>query len=162
MADEHSTTRVRLATPADADAMISVVNAAFAIETFLDGTRTDHERMAEIMQRGEFLLAESAGRVVGCVYTEHHDNHGYFGMLAVAPDHQGRGISRILIEAAENHCQERGCRYMDIKVLSLRPELPGLYKRLGYVQIGTEEFRPSRPLKPGFECHCIVMSKPLQ
>jgi hypothetical protein len=26
---------------------------------------------------------------------------------------------------------------------------------------GIEEFRPSRPLKPGVECHAIIMSKPL-
>ncbi len=83
-------------------------------------------------------------------------------MLAVAPDQQGRGIARILIGAAENHCRQRGCRHMDIKVLSLRPELLPFYSKLAYVQTGTEEFRPSRPLKVGYDCHCIVMSKPLQ
>jgi hypothetical protein len=50
---------------------------------------------------------------------------------------------------------------MDITVLSLRPELPPFYRRLGYLESGTEEFRPSRPLKSGAECYCIVMSKGL-
>jgi hypothetical protein len=26
---------------------------------------------------------------------------------------------------------------------------------------GTEELKPSQPLRPGVECHCIAMSKPL-
>ena len=50
---------------------------------------------------------------------------------------------------------------MDITVLSLRPELPPYYRKLGYVETGTEEFHPSRPLKAGVECHCIRMTKVL-
>lgn len=66
-----------------------------------------------------------------------------------------------MIEAAEDYCRARGCKFMDISVLSLRPELPPFYRKLGYVENGTDEFRPSRPLKPGLECHIIRMSKPL-
>lgn len=47
--------RVRPATKADTAAMIPVINAAFAVETFLDGTRTDETRMAEYRSGGEFL-----------------------------------------------------------------------------------------------------------
>jgi hypothetical protein len=50
---------------------------------------------------------------------------------------------------------------MDIAVLSLRHELPPFYRTLGYVETGTEQFHPSRPLRPAVECHCIIMSKPL-
>jgi ribosomal protein S18 acetylase RimI-like enzyme len=116
--------------------------------------------MAEMMQNGEFLLADEAGRVVACVYVELRGTRGYFGMLAVDPKRQGEGIGRTMIEAAESYLRQAGCQHVDIAVLSLRPELPGLYRELGYAQTSTEEFRPSRPLKPGFECHVILMSKP--
>jgi hypothetical protein len=43
----------------------------------------------------------------------------------------------------------------------MRPELLPLYRRFGYVETGTEEFQSSQALKPGVECHCIVMSKEL-
>jgi ribosomal protein S18 acetylase RimI-like enzyme len=66
-----------------------------------------------------------------------------------------------MVEAAEEHLRRRGCEVLDITVLSLRPELPPLYRRLGFVETGTEEFVHPIPLKPGFECHCIVMSKKL-
>jgi len=52
-------------------------------------------------------------------------------------------------------------RYVDVKVLSLRPELPPIYRRFGYRETGAEEFKAPRPLKDGVECHCIVMSKSL-
>jgi GNAT superfamily N-acetyltransferase len=86
---------------------------------------------------------------------------GYFGMLAVCPAQQGTGLGRRMVEAAEQRCRKHGCHAMDINVLSLRPELRAFYRRLGYVETGSEEFRPSRPLQPGVECHCIVMSKKL-
>jgi GNAT superfamily N-acetyltransferase len=154
--------RIRVATACDMDMMIAVVNAAFAVEHFIEGTRTDAERMLRMMQKGEFLVAEDGtGRVVASAYTELRGERGYFGMLAVDPSRQGRGLGRVMIEAAEDHCRVRGCRWMDISVLTLRQELLPFYRKLGYAETRMEEFRPSRPLKPGFECRSIVMSKAL-
>lgn len=152
---------IRAATASDVPAIIRVVNAAFAIETFLDGTRTDEKRMAETTSKGKFLVAEDGGRIVASVYVEPRGKRGYFGMLAVDPASQGKGLGRAMVEAAESYCQNRGCTAMDIAVLSLRPELLPLYQKLGYVKAGTEEFHPSRTLKDGAVCHIIILSKEL-
>ena len=153
---------IRLATAADIAAIISITNAAFAVETFLDGTRTDAAGLAAMMQKGQFLVAEQrSGHIIASVYIELRGVRGYFGMLAVDPSQQGKGVGRVMVEAAEDHCRVQGCSAMDITVLSLRPELPPYYRKLGYVETGTEEFHPSRPLKAGVECHCIRMSKAL-
>lgn len=154
--------RVRLASIDDMPAMVEVINSAFAVESFLEGTRTDVNRLAEVMQKGEFLLAhDDADNLVASVYIEVRGTRGYFGMLAVLPSHQNQGLGRAMVQAAEEHCRQRGCTRMDLTTLSLRPELPKFYSRLGYTETGTEEFHPSRPLRPGVECHCIVMSKTL-
>jgi ribosomal protein S18 acetylase RimI-like enzyme len=154
---------IRVATPMDMEKMIEVVNAAFAIETFLESTRTDERRMAEMMRKGEFLVSEgTGGKIVACIYVERRVERGYFGMLAVDPAHQHKGLGRTMVGVAESHCCQRGCAAMDITVLSLRPELVAFYSRLGYVRTGTEEFHPSRPLKAGVTCHGIVMSKHLR
>jgi GNAT superfamily N-acetyltransferase len=134
-----------------------------------------------MMREGEILIAEEISdrvgisgatgqnenaqsgtdRISAAVYVEINGERGYFGMLAVDPVRRGTGLGRFMVEAAENYCRQRGCLFMDIDVLSLRQELPPFYRKLGYVETGTEEFHPSRPLRPGIECHCIKMEKAL-
>lgn len=159
--DEGS--RVRVASDADAAPIAAVTNAAFAIETFLEGVRTDEQRVSEMMREGAFLVcAGQHQQLVACVYVETRGARGYFGMLAVDPLYQGKGTGARMVRAAEDYCRERGCNAMDITVLSLRPELLPFYHRLGYAEIGTEDFHPSRPLKADATCHSILMSKNLQ
>jgi ribosomal protein S18 acetylase RimI-like enzyme len=139
-----------------------MINAAFAVETFLDGTRTDEPRLAAMMKTGVILVAENeAGEIVASIYTEHRGRRGYIGMLAVDPSQQCKGLARRITAVAEEHLRTLGCTGIDLTVLNLRPELPPIYRRLGYAETGTEEFHPTQPLKPGIECHCIVMSKEL-
>lgn len=146
----------------DVAAMVGVINAAFAVEMFFEGTRTDPERLTQAMTEGEFFVAEGeGGRIIGCVYVEREGNRGYFGMLSVMPAFQRRGIGRALVEAAEHWALAQGCIAMDIWVLNLRSELLPLYRRLGYCETGTQSFKPLRPLKSGAAAHCIVMSKQL-
>src|SRR3954464_1363538 len=106
MISDKTNIKVRQGTKADTPAMISIINAAFAVEKFLDGTRTDEERMEDYWRGGTFLGGEDGGKVVAAVYVELRGERGYFGMLAVDPTQQGRGLARIMIAAAENYCRE--------------------------------------------------------
>lgn len=153
--------RIRVATAADMASMLAIINTAFAIETFLAGTRTNAEEMAKMMRTGEFLLADDAsGHLLACVYTEIRGDRGYFGMLSVDPSRQGTGLGKFMVETAENHCRSRGCVAMDMTVLSLRPDLPPFYRKLGYSQTGTEEYVPSRPFfKDAPRCDLMLFSK---
>jgi predicted N-acetyltransferase YhbS len=115
-----------------------------------------------MMSKGTIMSAEDGdGQLLGCVYVEVRGVRGYLGQLAVDPAHQDKGLSRRLMAAGEEHLHRQGCEAVEITVLSLRPELPPIYRRYGYVETGTEEFHPSQALKPGTECHCIVMVKQL-
>jgi GNAT superfamily N-acetyltransferase len=153
----------RRATDTDRPRLVSMVNAAFSIETFLDGTRTDDERLAAMMEKGEMLVAENgSGELLACVYTQVRGSRGYLGQLAVDPAHQGSGLGRRIVEAAEDQLRAAGCGAVDITVLSMRPDLLPIYRRFGYVEAGTvEDFRPVRQLAQGVECYGIKMSKQL-
>lgn len=154
--------RIRIATDDDVEPVVEVVNAAFAIEDFLEGPRTDATALRELMQKAAILIAEDdSGRVLASVCVEVRCERCYFGMLAVHPERQGGGLGRALVAAAESYCRGRGGKHMDITVLTLRPELPPLYRKLGYVETGRKEFHPARPLKAGVHCEAIVMSKAL-
>jgi predicted N-acetyltransferase YhbS len=153
----------RLATDADRARLIPLINSAFSIETFLEGDRTDEESLAAMMRKGAILAAEDGeGRLVGCVYMEvRGSERGYMGMLTVDPARQRSGLGTRIMEAAEEHLRGQGCKAVDILVLNLRPELPPIYRRHGYVESGTQKDGLHRTLKPGFEYHFIIMSKDL-
>lgn len=157
------THHIRTAAPADRDRLIPHINAAFALaEPFMSGPRTDPERLAAAMAKGTILLAEEEdGLVLASIYTELRGDRGYIGMLAVAPDRQRSGIGRRMMQAGEEYLRAHGCVAVDITVLSVRTELPPVYRTYGYVQTGTEPFVYPHPLKDGLETHCIVMSKRL-
>jgi len=81
------------------------------------------------------------------------------GMLAVDPACQGKGLASLMVRTAEDRMRRLGCEAVDISVLSLRPELLPIYRRFGFAETGTEEFRYGRTFREEVECHCIVMSK---
>lgn len=155
--------QIRSAEPADSGRLIPMVNTAFKIaEPFMTGPRTDPVRLAAVMAKGTILLAEDdAGQLAASIYTEVRGERGYVGMLAVDPARQGAGLGRFMMDAAEDYLRRKGCMAIDLTVLSLRPELPPFYRKLGYVETGIEEFHYPHPVQDGLECHCVVMSKAL-
>ena len=64
--------RVRIAKPADAERIRTVINSAFrpAEGFFVDEDRIDVEGVLNFLDTGEFLLAESERLLLGCVYVE--------------------------------------------------------------------------------------------
>jgi len=155
---------VRLATPADAPALTRLINSAYRVEAFfITGDRIgEPEVLARIEgSRSDFLTVEGSadGQLTGAMYVEVRDDRGYFGLLSVDPDHQGTGLGRLLVEAAEAHCRAAGCRALDIDVVNLRTELPRFYAKFGFEATGTSPFPAPGKLKQ--PVHLILMSKPL-
>jgi GNAT superfamily N-acetyltransferase len=151
---------IREAGLADLDAIVGVINEAYLVERFfVTGPRVSAPDVLSLMEKGAFLAAcNERGRVVASVYAEPRGGRGYVGLLAVARALQGRGIGRLLMNAAEERLGQQGCRAVDIKVVSLRTELPPFYERLGYRENGTEPFDDPRKTRP---CHFLLMSKAL-
>jgi ribosomal protein S18 acetylase RimI-like enzyme len=154
--------RIRQATPADLPRLVELINSAYSIETFLEGTRTNLERLADSLNTGTiFVLQAGDGKLLASVYTEPRGPRGYLGMLAVDPAHQGQSLAHRVFQAAEEYFRSQGCTAIDISVLSLRPELLPIYRRFGFVETGTEPFHFPRTFKEEVACHCILMSKAL-
>jgi GNAT superfamily N-acetyltransferase len=152
---------VRAAHRDEAPVVARLINEAFTVEAFFkNGDRTNADEVVRMMDDGMFLvLEEPPPAIAGCVFVKFTKDRAYFGMLSIEPARQGRGCGRRLIDAVEAMCRARGCRYIDIRIVNLREELPAFYRRLGYLETGTLPFtdteRASRP------CHFIVMTKAL-
>ncbi len=153
--------QVRVAEISDAGAIAAVINAAFRLaEGFLlDRDRIDLETVEGLFQKGTFLVAE-ASSLGGCVYVEPRgSDRSYLGLLAVDPRLQKSGLGSQLMNAAEAHSAKAGRRFMDLRIVNVRKELPPFYHRHGYVETGTEPFTSG--LNPKLPCHFVVMSKSL-
>ncbi len=155
---------IREARREEIPAIVALVNRAFYIEQqhFLEGVRTNAADVLAMRSKGVFFVMDNPpDGLLATIYVELRGEQAYFGMLAVEPEVQGLGLGQALIAHAEAFAREHGCRVMDLKVLSPRKELVPFYRNLGYRESGTEEFVSTRPLKPGIECHKILMRKPL-
>jgi GNAT superfamily N-acetyltransferase len=161
--------QARVAEIRDAEAIVSVINAAFRqAESFLiDRDRIDLETVRELLRTGIFLVEDKAANntaddldaLCGCVYVELRGERSYLGLLSVDPQHQKSGLGSKLMDAAEDYSAKAGSRFMDLQIVNLRKELPDFYHRRGYIETGTAPFPPD--LNPKLACHFVKMSKPL-
>jgi GNAT superfamily N-acetyltransferase len=158
--DSGGTPRLRIAEAADAGGVTRLINAAFQVERFfLDADRIGVEEVRTRLRTGKFILAIDDGALVGCVYVEPTGERAYLGLLSVEPGLQGSGMGKLLMASAEEHCRAAGCCFMDLRVVNLREELPGFYRKLGYVESGTAPF--PEDAHPKLPCHFILLSKRL-
>ena len=150
--------RFSIAGPAELAAVTELINAAFKIERFfIDGDRISIEAVRELAAKGRFILLYDADTLAGCVYLELKGDRAYIGLLSVSPAQQRAGIGSKLMQAAEEHALKAGCRHVDLRIVNIRQELPGFYRRLGYREIGTAPFTPTIVTK--LPCHFVEMTK---
>lgn len=157
---------IRIATAEDREAIRRLVNQAFEVERFLkkgggDRLQGDGELEA-LFERGTFLVKAEDGKPVGCVYVEPRGERAYLGLLSIVPSRQGAGLGKQLNAAAEQYAREQGCRWMDLRVVSPRADLLlPLYRRMGYVETGTQEYPAVLVEKMTIPGHFILMEKAL-
>jgi N-acetylglutamate synthase-like GNAT family acetyltransferase len=83
------------------------------------------------------FIAEHEGEVIGCVMLYPIDDEEKIKLrqMAVYDEWQGKGIGRILVDAAEAYAKDKG--YSAI-ILHARKVSEGFYKRLGYDTTSSE------------------------
>ncbi|GAT72553.1 GCN5-related N-acetyltransferase [Microbacterium sp. HM58-2] len=119
----------------DAGELLTLQRAAFVSEAQIYGsadmpplTQTLEELAAEIRADGG-LGARVGGRLVGAIRFTVDDDLLLIGRIAVAPDQQGAGIGRLLLEAAE---QASGAAEAELFTGSLSEANLRLYRSCGY------------------------------
>lgn len=145
----------RDARDADVPAIVALVTSAYRGDASRAGWTTeadllDGERIDADVLRGDIarprsrviLLEDPAdGALAACAHVADEDGAGYFGMFAVRPGLQSRGIgNRVLAEAERIVRDEFGLPVMRMTVIDLRAELIGWYLRRGYLRTG--RFKP--------------------
>jgi predicted N-acetyltransferase YhbS len=151
---------IRRAAESDAEALTRLINRAFQVERFfIESDRISLPQVLEYLRNGAFLIADDGGEMAACVYVELRGERGYFGLLSVDPARQRSGLGRRLIAAAEEFCRDAGRRFIDLRIVNLREELPAYYAKLGYAETGTSAFPADVETK--LPCHFVEMTKAL-
>ncbi|MDX8518052.1 GNAT family N-acetyltransferase [Mesorhizobium dulcispinae] len=137
-----SSIEFRSATPADAAAIKVVVHAAYAKWVPVIGreplpTCADYDKA---LNEHQFELAIEGGRIVGLIETMAHDDHIWIENVAVAPEAQGRGIGRKLLDSAERKAVEAGCRELRLLTNGAFEANVRLYRKHGYAVDREEPF----------------------
>ncbi|MET3593018.1 ribosomal protein S18 acetylase RimI-like enzyme [Mesorhizobium shonense] len=137
-----SSIEFRPAAPADAAAIKIIVRAAYAKWVPVIGReplpmRADYDKA---LGEHQFELAVENGRIVGLIETMAHDDHIWIENVAVAPEAQGRGIGRKLLDSAEHKAIEAGCRELRLLTNGAFRTNVRLYRSHGYTIDREEPF----------------------
>ena len=136
----NNSIRFRPAEPADAAAIRDIVRAAYAKWVSVIGReplpmRADYEKA---VAEHPFELAIAEGRIVGMIETLLANDHLWIENVCVAPEAQGRGIGRLLLERAEGKALEAGRTELRLLTNGAFEANVSLYKSQGY-KIDREE-----------------------
>lgn len=139
----------RDAVPADAPAVVALVESAYRGESsragwtteadLLDGQRTDVDDVLGLLRdpAGRIVLAERDGVLVGCANLRREHGAAYFGMFAVRPTLQGQRIGDALLRECERLTREAwALPALRMTVIHTRTELIAWYVRRGYAATG--------------------------
>jgi GNAT superfamily N-acetyltransferase len=143
-----SDVRIRPASDADREFVISLMPrlVEFGPPRWRDAeqmtdfdTRVISESLLNTTHDTAVFIAEDAGGApLGFIHlhaaTEHYnqEEHGHVEDLVVAPEGEGRGVGRALLEKAEEWARGCGYRWLTLNVFAENLRAREVYKRLGY------------------------------
>ena len=106
------------------------------------------KNLSKLARLGELPLVATLDRtVVGLcgihtTVTVHRDYPlGRITILVVAQELQGRGIGRLLVEAAEERLRKLGCKMLEVTSNDRRGEAHAFYRHLGYERTSVRFFK---------------------
>lgn len=137
---------IRQATRADLDTLLLFEQALIDFERPLDPTIKsgdisyyDVENMIS-SATVDIVVAEWAGEIVGCGYASIEDSkpylthrrHAYLGFMYVVPEHRGKGVNRLIIEALKQWSISKGVTQMRLEVFASNPAAVKAYEKVGF------------------------------
>jgi ribosomal protein S18 acetylase RimI-like enzyme len=138
-------TTIAIATTTDVPAMVALLNSAYRGDASRQGwtteanliagdTRATSGMLESVMEQpgSVMLICKDADVLVACVNLQQQQQRLYLGMFAVAPHLQGRGVGKLLLQAAETYAKQQNCTSIYMLVITKRQELIAWYTKYGY------------------------------
>lgn len=147
----------RLVRPADFDRVYDIYMHD-AVVPYLGFDPMPREAFGKVFdplfESGCFYVYEIDGEVMGFYKAQRHLGRAahvaYLGTLAVAPEAQGQGVARSMLEDAFERLGNSGVTRVELTVEADNPRAIGLYERLGFVHEGTQRAAYKRACDNGY------------
>ena len=88
----------------------------------------------------EVLVAELGSEIIGSGYARidaaepylDHDKHSYLGFMYVVPEHRGKGVNKLILDALEAWSLSQGVSEMQLEVYVQNAAARRAYEKSGY------------------------------
>ena len=120
---------------ADSSAVIALWERCELTRPWNDPQRDIQRKCDELAKGGTgwFWVAEYEGQILGAVMAGYDGHRGSVNYLAVAPEFQGYGIGRLMMQKIEACLANEGCPKVNVMVRMTNKTVQAFYQRLGYV-----------------------------
>lgn len=115
-----------------------VADAFAYMEERIDPPSSIHRWTADTFaaeaRQGAAFLAEADDALIGCAFAQTDGDALHIGKLAVAPGHQGKGVARKLISAAEDYARRAGLAALQVQTRIELTENHQAFGALGFAK----------------------------
>lgn len=133
--------RVSPATPADAEPILAFWNPLIenTLITFSTTLKTVSD-VKSMIQNQVFFVAKQNENVLGfATYSQFRGGDGYARTMEhtiiLAPQAQGKGIGRVLLNSLENHARDNGCHSLVAGISGQNPAGLAFHETMEYVEV---------------------------
>lgn len=121
---------VRIFEETDQKAVVQLWQECDLVMPWNDATKDIHRKLR--VQRDMFLVGLLDDRLVATVMAGYEGHRGWINYLAVAPNCQGRGFGRRMVEEAESRLRALGCPKINLQVRASNASEVEFYNRIGF------------------------------
>ncbi|HVW14371.1 MAG TPA: GNAT family N-acetyltransferase [Mucilaginibacter sp.] len=139
----------RRATLADLDALLDFERGIMEFERPLDSTIKEGDAhyydLAALIESpdAEVIVAEQDGELVGSGYAHivdsksylKHQQHAHVGFMYVKPNHRGKGINQVIMEALQRWALSRDITEFRLEVYHNNPSAIRAYEKAGFMPL---------------------------
>ena len=121
-----------------------VINTERAFDPTLKAGHTNYYDITAMIQAAhiKLLVAEQGDEIIASGYARiedakpylQHTQYAYLGFMYVVPQHRGRGVNRLIIEALQQWAKKKGITETRLEVYDLNEPAIKAYEKVGFAK----------------------------